>query len=134
MLDAGADGFYDVWGSFEGVGGQESGRLPDLPALLALTGGNVPDTRDRHSDNGGRQGAQRGEREGGPGSGEWLGGAGRGVHSSHFRSTCTYCAPFRSTQSYFVPHTTQINPWMYPVPKVLKLSSHVSDVSRRSSS
>ena len=81
VLDAGADGFYDVWGSFEGVGGQESGRLPDLPSLLALTGGNVPDTRDRHSNNGGRQSAQRGESEGGAGlvsaqRGEWEGGAG----------------------------------------------------------
>ena len=32
----------------------------------------------------------------------------------HFRSTCAYLPPFRSSQAYFVPHVTQINPWMWP--------------------
>jgi hypothetical protein len=51
---------------------------------------------------------------------------------SHFCSTCPYFAPFRSTEAYF--GTIQPKLTIGCGSKVLKLSSDVSDVSRRSSS
>ena len=45
--------------------------------------------------------------------------------ASHSRSTRGYFAPLRSISAYFVPQTTQTNPWMRP--KVVKLNSNVSD-------
>jgi len=54
-------------------------------------------------------------------------GSGAGDYTrSHFRSPLAYLAPFHSTSAYFVPQPTQTNPWM--VPKLLKLSSNVSEV------
>jgi hypothetical protein len=58
---------------------------------------------------------------------------------SHYRSTSAYLARFSPTQAYFVPHISQIDPWMCLegakvelqrercVPKVLKFSRKVNE-------
>jgi len=55
---------------------------------------------------------------------------GRGLHSFPFPLNLSLLCPF----PLIVPHITQPNPSRRCVAKVLKLSSNVSDVSRRSSS